>query len=141
MLHMASFPPDRNELRRWFADHRREWMAAAAYRFAVERDGHLIGFVDVDEIAQAEGDLGYWIERASWGRCYATDAARAVVRFAFDEVGLAGLRSGHAVDNDPSGKVLLRLGFRPLDTVRQAYRSRDASIDHRRYSLSGGQGA
>ena len=141
MLRMASFPPDRDELRSWIADHRREWMAGEAYRFAVERVGRIIGFVDVDEIAHGEGDLGYWFERISWGRGYATEAAQAVVRFAFDEARLAGLRSGHAIDNAASASVLLRLGFRPLDTVQQAYRSRGASVVHRRCFLPGGQGA
>src|SRR5262249_35297066 len=104
MLRMASFPPDREEMRRWFADHHREWMIGEAYRFAVEFQARLIGIVDIDEIAQGEGELGYWFEQASWGRGYASEAARAVVRFAFDVVGLSRLRSGHATDNTGSGK-------------------------------------
>ena len=55
MLRMASFPPDRQEIRRWFADHRREWLAGEAYRFAVELEGRMVGVVDVDGIAEREG--------------------------------------------------------------------------------------
>jgi len=137
MLRMASFPPDRGEIRRWFADHRRQWTAGEAYRFAVERQGRLIGIVDVDEIARGEGEFGYWFEQASWGQGYAFEAAQAVVRFAFDELRLSRLRSGHAIDNIASGKVLLKLGFCPLDTVERESRSRGARIVHRRYVLSG----
>ena len=136
MLRMASFPPDREEIRRWFTDHRREWAEGTAYRFAVEQEGRVVGVVDLDEIAGGEGDLGYWFERAAWGRGYASEAARAVVRFTFEEVGLARLRSGHAADNPASGKVLLKLGFRPLDSVALPSRSRGGTIVQRRYTLT-----
>jgi [ribosomal protein S5]-alanine N-acetyltransferase len=62
MLRMASFPPDRQEIRRWFADHECEWLAGEAFRFAVELEGRMVGVVDVDEIAEREGALGYWLE-------------------------------------------------------------------------------
>jgi ribosomal-protein-alanine N-acetyltransferase len=87
MLRMASFPPDRHEIRRWFADHQREWLAGEAYRFAVELEGKMIGVVDVDRIAQREGQLGYWLEQAAWGRGYAFEAALAVTCFAFEAAG------------------------------------------------------
>ena len=60
MLRMASFPPDRQEIRRWFADHQREWSAGEAYRFAVELEGKMVGVVDVDGIAEMRGVL--WVD-------------------------------------------------------------------------------
>ncbi|MDH6233869.1 ribosomal-protein-alanine N-acetyltransferase [Mesorhizobium soli] len=135
MLRMVSFPPDGAEISHWFADHEREWMAGEAYRFAVELQDRLIGIVDVDGISGREGELGYWFERASWGRGYALEAAQAVVQFAFSRIGLSKLRSGHAADNPASGKVLRKLGFRPLDSVRAVSRSRGQEIMQQRYSL------
>ncbi|MGO4737291.1 GNAT family N-acetyltransferase [Bosea sp. 2KB_26] len=135
MLRMASFPPDRADIALWFADHPREWAAGEAYRFAVEFQGRAIGVIDVDEISQGEGELGYWFEQASWGRGYASEAAQAVVNFAFRTVGLSQLLSGHAVDNAASGQVLLKLGFRPLDIVQRTSRSRGETILQRRYVL------
>jgi RimJ/RimL family protein N-acetyltransferase len=136
MLRMASFPPDREEIEGWFAGHRREWAEGTAYRFAVEREGRVIGIVDLDEIAGGGGELGYWFERAAWGRGYAPEAARAVVRFAFDDVGVTRLRSGHAADNPASGAVLRRLGFRLLDSLELQYRSRGETVIQCRYTLS-----
>ncbi|PSJ63087.1 GNAT family N-acetyltransferase [Pseudaminobacter soli (ex Li et al. 2025)] len=136
MLRMASFPPDREEIRRWFADHEREWAGGEAYRFAVELRGRLIGVADIDEISGREAELGYWFERVSCGRGYALEAAQAVVRFAFGAIGLSKLRSGHAADNQASGNVLLKLGFQPLDTARVVSRPRGQEITQRRYVLS-----
>jgi len=136
MLRMASFPPDRAEIGTWFADHPREWAAGEAYRFATFLDGRMIGLVDLDEIADGEGELGYWFEQAAWGQGFAAEAAAAVVRFAFSEAGLQSLRSGHAADNVASGRVLERLGFRLLDQVERSSRSRGETILQCRYRLT-----
>lgn len=136
MLRMASFPPDRTEIEAWFADHSREWAAGEAYRFSAMLDGRMIGLVDLDEIADGEGELGYWFERAAWGQGFASDAARAVVRFAFAEAGLLSLRSGHAAENAASGRALTRLGFRLLDRVERPSRSRGETILQCRYRLA-----
>jgi len=135
MLRMAQFPPNRDEIRGWFEDHEREWRESEAYRFAVELAGKFVGLVDVDEIDGDWGDLGYWLEPAAWGAGYATEAAQAVVRFAFDDVGLVGLRSGHAGDNPASGRVLRKLGFQQIDMVRATSRSRAETIQQSRYVL------
>jgi ribosomal-protein-alanine N-acetyltransferase len=136
MLRRASFPPDREELVHWFADHPREWAASEAYRYGVELQGTLIGIVDIDEISQREGELGYWFEQASWGRGYTSEAAKAVVRFAIHDIGLQCLRAGHAADNRASESVLLKLGFRPLDSVQTMSRPRGREIIQHRYILT-----
>jgi ribosomal-protein-alanine N-acetyltransferase len=136
MLRLASFPPDRQQIRRWSADHQREWSAGEAYRFAVELEETMVGVVDVDGIAEREGTLGYWLDRAAWGHGYAFEAAHAVTRFAFLDVGLSKLRTGHAHDNPASGRVLTKLGFSPLDTVQRFSRPRGETIMQRRYVLT-----
>lgn len=136
MLRMASFPPHRQEMQSWFLDQPREWQAGEAYRFAVEREGRMIGIVDLDEIADRVGSLGYWFDRASWGRGYAFEAAQAVMRFAHEDVGFEGLKSGHAADNTASGRVLVKLGFSPVDRVEIFSRSRGTMIVQHRYALS-----
>jgi RimJ/RimL family protein N-acetyltransferase len=135
MLRMAAFPPDRQEMRTWFAEHRREWLEGKAFRFAVNLDGVTIGVADLDDVKQGCGDLGYWFEQRVWGRGYAVEAAHAVVRFAFEEVGLTKLIAGHAADNIASGKVLARLGFKKLNAVEVTSRSRGGTILQYRYAL------
>jgi ribosomal-protein-alanine N-acetyltransferase len=136
MLRMTCYPPDRSEVRRWFADHQREWRAGEAYRFTVELAQRMIGIVDVDEIAEGAGSLGYWLERRAWGRGYAVEGAQAVTRFAFEVVGLSRLEAGHAEDNATSARVLTKLGFVPVDTVRCFSRARREEITHCRYVLT-----
>jgi len=136
MLRRAPFPPAREAISDWFANHAREWHAGEAFRFAVELHGRVIGVTDIDEVAGAEGELGYWFERASWGHGYALEAAQAIVHFAVTRLGLRKLRSAHAADNPASGKVLSRLGFQPLDTLSWPSLSRGTETPHQRYVLS-----
>jgi [ribosomal protein S5]-alanine N-acetyltransferase len=96
----------------------------------------MVGVVDVDEIAEREGTLGYWLDRAAWGHGYAFEAAHAVTRFAFVDVGLSKLKTGHAHDNPASGRVLTKLGFSPLDTIQRFSRPRGETIMQRRYVLT-----
>jgi RimJ/RimL family protein N-acetyltransferase len=133
MLRMARFPPDRAELAAWFADHPRQWAAGEAYRFAVEQDGSMIGLADLDQIGDGAADLGYWLDQSAWGRGTASAVGEFLVRFAFAVLGLARLRSAHADDNPASGRVLVKLGFQPIDTVPVASRSRGGDVLHRRY--------
>ena len=136
MLGLASFPPDRQEIGHWFADHEREWLADEAYRFAVNLEDRMIGMVDIDVIAEHEGTLGYWLEREAWGCGYAFEAAHAVTRFALKEVGLQRLKAGHADDNPASGRILTKLGFILIDTAEGFSRSRGNNIRRRRYELT-----
>lgn len=135
MLSRATFPPDRAAMEAWFWEHEREWRDDRAYRFAVERGGRVIGIVDIDGVADGEGELGYWFEKASWGQGFAFEAASAVVRFGFDVAGLRRIRAGHAVDNAASGRVLEKLGFSVVETVWRESVSRGESVEVRRLAL------
>ena len=135
-LRMAAFPPDRAQLDAWFASHESEWLAGTAYRFAILHRDRMIGLVDLDEIADREGDIGYWLDEADWGQAFALEAAKAIVEFAFDQAGLIALNSGHVIDNPASGGVLRKLGFAHVDDVTVPSRARGHDIAQRRYRLT-----
>ena len=132
---MATWPPDPAGMQAWVAEHPAEWARGEAYRFAVLHGDRLIGQADIDEIAAGEGDLGYWLERAAWGAGLASEAARALVEFAFDHLALRRIRSGHAVENVASGRILEKLGFQPIEVALRPFRPRAEPALHRRMEL------
>lgn len=81
---------------------------------AVDSRAILAGDNLVGVIGLAENELGYWLARSAWGRGYATEAGRAIVDAAFARGGWTELSSGHQVANLASGRVLAKLGFRPI---------------------------
>ena len=97
----------------------------------------LVGCVGLARI-EGEVELGYWIGRDYWGRGYATEAARAVLRLA-KVLGHREVVAGHFIDNPASGAVLRKVGFAPtgklrvaiaISPARQAY-SHSASVGRR----------
>jgi RimJ/RimL family protein N-acetyltransferase len=77
----------------------------------------LVGAVGFGRTPDGGREFGYWIARAYWGRGYATEAGRAVIRLARDSLRLPGLKAGHFLDNPASGRVLEKLGFRPTGVI------------------------
>jgi ribosomal-protein-alanine N-acetyltransferase len=62
-------------------------------------------------------ELGFHLLKAKWGRGYAFEAARGVVRHGFEKLQLRMLRAGHHPDHVNSKKILLKLGFQFVDEV------------------------
>lgn len=56
-------------------------------------------------------ELGYHLKRSAWGNGYATEAAGAVVRYAYETLSARALFAGHSPNNMASAKVLVKLGF------------------------------
>jgi ribosomal-protein-alanine N-acetyltransferase len=56
-------------------------------------------------------ELGYTISREYWGQGYATEAARELVRFAFEDIGLVRLEAVCLPDNLASVRVLEKIGM------------------------------
>ena len=64
------------------------------------------------------GHLGYWLGVDFWGQGYATEAARAIVRYGFGTLGLYRIEAGHYPRNPASGRVLEKIGMRLEGTLR-----------------------
>ncbi|MEV7122508.1 GNAT family N-acetyltransferase [Kitasatospora griseola] len=77
--------------------------------------GRFLGFAGldpVDEEAPVEGvEAGWRLHRDAWGHGYATEAARAVLRYGFQELALPEVLALIAEGNTPSRAVAERLGM------------------------------
>ena len=66
--------------------------------------------------------LGYVLARRSWGNGYATEAAAALLRYGFDELGLHTISATCDPENTASAAVLRRIGMRQVGYLhRQVY--------------------
>jgi len=76
-----------------------------------ERDTTVLGACGVAEQPAAPPEIGYWLAVPFWGRGYATEAARAMVDYAFEHLGYELLHAGARVTNAASRRVLEKCGF------------------------------
>ena len=56
-------------------------------------------------------ELGYWIAEEYWGNGYAFEASDAIIKRAFDELGVSEIYASYRIGNDQSKRVLEKLGF------------------------------
>jgi ribosomal-protein-alanine N-acetyltransferase len=104
----------------------KQWNAGTDARFAMVRktDGRFLGSVSLEEANRmhASASLAYWIRADATKQHYTTEAARAVVSWGFERVGVHRLRAIIAVGNEASIRLAQRLGFRLEGTMREAER-------------------
>ena len=68
------------------------------------------------------GEVGYTLAPAEQGRGFATEAVRAVIGYAFEQLGAAAIRAVTDVRNEASIAVAERLGMRKIATVRATFK-------------------
>ena len=96
----------------------RQLAACAAHGFGkwavVEKEGgRLVGSTGFDPPSERvpEYEFGYLFERGAWGKGYATEAGRACLRYAFEEVKLPRVVALVTPEHARSRHVLEKLGF------------------------------
>ena len=88
------------------------------YAVCLKEDGKAIGCIGLSlgknsnlDIPDTEGEIGYWLGVPFWGREIIPEAVRAVIRHAFDDLGLERLWCGYFDGNDKSRRVQEKCGF------------------------------
>jgi RimJ/RimL family protein N-acetyltransferase len=91
------------------------------FQLAITLDGQLIGNCGIrrKDTNDWEADIGYELAPAHWGRGYATEAARAMVRIGFDDLHLHRVSAWCIADNVASARVLEKAGLRLEGRLRQ----------------------
>ncbi|NEP60397.1 MAG: GNAT family N-acetyltransferase, partial [Symploca sp. SIO2G7] len=59
----------------------------------------------------ANAELGYWIGVLYWSKGYCTEAAKAVVQYGFEVIGLHRIQAAHFPHNPASGRVMQKIGM------------------------------
>ena len=89
--------------------------APETYAVCLKEDGKPIGSIGFHRAALAEKDdeyeLGYWIGKPFWGKGIIPEAAREMLRYAFEELGLSRIWCGYYDGNERSRRVQEKLGF------------------------------
>ncbi len=81
------------------------------------------------------GELGYWIGRDFWNQGLATEAARAVLRYGFEELQRNRISAHHFAENPASGRVLQKIGMTHEGRVRQAIKKDGRYRDIELYAI------
>lgn len=133
----------RTAFRRRLSAYARDMTADVAYPFFVFRadDEALVGGVTLSNIRRGVAQiaqLGYWCGQPFAGKGLTTSAVRAVTSFAFEKLGLHRVEAACIPDNDPSRKLLLRVGFQPEGMARAYLKINGDWRDHLLFGMLAG---
>lgn len=123
----------------WINTHRERWEKGLGVVYAVtlRRGGQLVGAISVLGVSQqhSRGEMGYWIGMPYWSQGYASEAARALIHFSFDILGLHRVFATHLTRNPASGRVMVKAGMRYEGTLRGHVRKTDVFEDLATYGV------
>ncbi len=93
------------------------------YRFAVvlSSEERVIGGsgLDITNPEQREGEIGYHLHRDHWGRGFATEATKELLRFGFEDLHLHRIFADCLAENTASARVMEKAGMRQEAHFRQ----------------------
>jgi [ribosomal protein S5]-alanine N-acetyltransferase len=111
----------------WLQLHRERFRDQKGIRWGIVATGSnaSVGGIGLSITSREErvGELGAVIARAYWNRGIGTIAARLVLRYGFDTLGLTEIRADLLRSNLASRRVLEKLGFRFLRVIPDYRRS------------------
>lgn len=122
----------------WIGKHQAIFDEGKGAHFAItiKSDGILVGAISLmGMVAGHQAELGYWIGRPYWNQGFCTEAARAVLGYAFLEFGLIRVHSCHITRNPASGRVMQKAGMTHEGCRRQHVRKWDKTEDLELYGI------
>ena len=109
----------------WIKQHPDLWLKgeAAVFAICVTESSQFVGAMGL-EISEdhQNAELGYWIDRSHWGNGYCTEAAAAVIVFAFEQLALHRVHAHYMTRNPASGRVMEKVGMTKEGLLRKHVR-------------------
>ncbi|MEN8144507.1 MAG: GNAT family N-acetyltransferase [Gemmatimonadota bacterium] len=123
-------PYEQDMASEWIEGHAPAAVAGEKVVFALVHSSGLVGAMGLDLAPEhSRAELGYWIGRPMWGQGFASEAARELVRYGFEFLGLNRIEAHHMTRNPASGRVLENCGMRKEGVVRQHLKKWDQFED------------
>jgi RimJ/RimL family protein N-acetyltransferase len=119
-----------------------EWITSVAgaskHTFLITFESAPIGTCGLDVRDDPTPELGCWLGVPYWGQGFATEAARALIDHAFEDLGHDALQAGARVSNPASRRVLEKCGFQWTGVGLYRIRAMNSSVPCDRFRLERG---
>ncbi|MEI2692846.1 MAG: GNAT family N-acetyltransferase [Anaerolineae bacterium] len=122
----------------WIGNHvgryeNREIMTLAV---TLRASGELAGCISLRlNDLHSRAELGYWMGVPYWNQGYCSEAARALVGYGFEQLGLNRIYAHHLTRNPASGRVMQKAGMVYEGTQRQHVQKWDRFEDLAAYGI------
>lgn len=116
----ATTPPPLERVRRFIHSQMEHWDKYGCGNWGILPDGEsqIVGWAGLQYLPELdETEVGYLLDKPSWGKGFATEAARASVKFGFDRCGLDHIIALVHPENHASRRVIEKCGMTHAETI------------------------
>jgi len=113
------WPYKRKHAISYLKDCAKKWKTKKGYAYIIEFEGQPIGMVDLRPEEGDKASFGYWIAHPYWGKGFATEATKLVMKEGFKTLKLHRIYSMHNPKNPASGRVMEKLGMKYEGLLRE----------------------
>jgi len=83
-------------------------------------DNQAIGMIDF-RFSDYQANFGYVLAKKYWNQGFMTEAMEPVLKYVYNMPNIYRIWATHDIDNEASGKVMLKLGLEYEGTLRKAF--------------------
>ena len=122
----------------WIGNHQERFERTGEVAFAItlRENDLLIGAISL--LIKRDWDsaeMGYWVGKEYWGKGHCSEAARAVLDYGFNVVGLNRIHASYMDRNPASGRVMEKIGMIYEGCRRQHIKKWGEFVDLKDYGI------
>ncbi len=131
---VRSIDDERHIVEQWIY----EMQLKSAIHLCVTYDSQIAGLVGTHQIdwMNQRTSVGYWMGNPYVGRHFTTEATAILLNYLFEKLKIHRVFIQAATENEPSNRVIKRLGFKWEGLLRENERIKDRFFDHNIYGMT-----
>jgi len=119
----------------WFTkDSAKKW-GKDAYVYSVRHEGKLVGVIDIRPREYDSAEIGYWVGREHWGKGFASEATKLIIKEGFKTLKLHKIFATHKPGNKASARVMQKAGMKYEGTIRDQVKKGKKYLDMVHYGI------
>jgi ribosomal-protein-alanine N-acetyltransferase len=121
------------------AQRDRDRAIGIAYQFGLFIGDQIVGEVNLNNVirgAMQSGTIGYWVDQRHAGHGYVAEGVSALIRYAFEALGLHRIEICIVPRNTNSRRVMEKLAIRDEGTAQRYLEINGEWEDHTRYAMT-----
>ncbi|MEZ8140996.1 GNAT family N-acetyltransferase [Enterovibrio sp. FF113] len=135
-----AWPPHANEeafFERFIQGALHDYADGKSLTCAIVYQERVVGNVSFNTICHQlkKVEIGYWLSESYQGKGIASRSVSAMIKMAFEDLGMEKVQIAAAVENLPSRRLCERLGFRLEGEISNAENVNGRIVDHAIYGL------
>jgi RimJ/RimL family protein N-acetyltransferase len=111
-----------------YAIRKREYGQPGVYAMVLKETNEMVGSIEIHSYQVTKAAIGFVLHPNYWNQGFVTEAAKALIIYAMEVLGLRRLEYCHFPHNHASKRVCEKLGFTYEGVLRNKYLMYDGSV-------------